>query len=81
MRHRWIFRAPRILHSIAILCDAIYRRPHLYVFLFGRMLLIAAYYFPNDHPDARNAKVHGPNWTERELVRQAPPFFLDICNR
>lgn len=36
---------------------------------------IAAYYFPNYHPDARNAQVHGPGWTEWELVRRAEPRF------
>ena len=35
--------------------------------------IIAAYYFPNYHQDARNAKVHGPGWTEWELVRHAQP--------
>jgi len=36
---------------------------------------IAAYYFPNYHPDARNAKQHGEGWTEWELVKQAKPRF------
>jgi len=33
----------------------------------------AIYYFPNYHSDARNALVHGPGWTEWELVRHATP--------
>jgi hypothetical protein len=36
---------------------------------------IAVYYFPNYHPDPRNALEHGPGWTEWELVRQAEPRF------
>jgi len=36
---------------------------------------IAVYYFPNYHPDPRNARVHGPGWTEWELVRRAEPRF------
>jgi hypothetical protein len=36
---------------------------------------IAVYYFPNYHPDPRNAIVHGPGWTEWELVRRAEPRF------
>ncbi len=36
---------------------------------------IAAYYFPNYHPDPRNAIVHGPGWTEWELVKKARPRF------
>ena len=36
---------------------------------------IAAYYFPNYHPDARNAKQHGEGWTEWELVKNARPRF------
>jgi len=32
---------------------------------------VAVYYFPNYHPDPRNAAVHGPGWTEWELVRRA----------
>lgn len=36
---------------------------------------IAAYYFPNYHPDARNALCHGSGWTEWELVRHATPRF------
>lgn len=36
---------------------------------------IAAYYFPNYHPDARNARWHGPGWTEWELVKAAKPRF------
>lgn len=36
---------------------------------------VAAYYFPNYHPDARNALSHGPGWTEWELVKMARPRF------
>ncbi|MCX6625963.1 MAG: glycoside hydrolase family 99-like domain-containing protein [Acidobacteria bacterium] len=38
---------------------------------------IGAYYFANYHPDARNAKLHGPGWTEWELVKLARPRFPD----
>jgi hypothetical protein len=36
---------------------------------------VAAYYFPNYHPDSRNEKWHGKNWTEWELVKRAEPRF------
>ncbi len=36
---------------------------------------IAAYYFPQYHPDPRNDAWHGPGWTEWELVRRAEPRF------
>ncbi len=36
---------------------------------------VAAYYFPNYHPDARNAKQHGEGWTEWELVKTSRPRF------
>ena len=36
---------------------------------------IGAYYFPNFHPDPRNALAHGPNWTEWELLKRAEPRF------
>ncbi|MBQ6473178.1 MAG: glycoside hydrolase family 99-like domain-containing protein [Victivallales bacterium] len=36
---------------------------------------IAVFYFPNYHPDRRNALVHGDGWTEWNLVRQARPRF------
>jgi len=36
---------------------------------------IAVYYFPNYHPDPRNALVHGPGWTEWDLVRAAAPRY------
>lgn len=36
---------------------------------------IAAYYFPNYHPDQRNESLHGSGWTEWELVRRAEPRF------
>lgn len=38
--------------------------------------IVAAYYFPNYHPgDARNTRLHGPGWTEWELVKRAEPRF------
>jgi hypothetical protein len=37
--------------------------------------LVAAYYFPNYHADPRNELVHGPGWTEWELVKKATPRF------
>jgi len=36
---------------------------------------LAAYYFPNFHPDVRNSRVHGAGWTEWDLVRLARPRF------
>jgi hypothetical protein len=36
---------------------------------------IAVYYFPNYHPDKRNAVWHGKGWTEWELVKKATPRF------
>lgn len=36
---------------------------------------IACYYFPNYHVDPRNEMVHGPGWTEWELVTRAEPRF------
>ncbi|MFC3767947.1 glycoside hydrolase family 99-like domain-containing protein [Paenibacillus sp. GCM10012303] len=36
---------------------------------------VAAYYFPNYHPDPRNDQWHGKGWTEWELVRRATPRF------
>jgi hypothetical protein len=36
---------------------------------------IGVYYFPNYHRDSRNEQVHGPGWTEWELVKQARPRF------
>jgi hypothetical protein len=36
---------------------------------------VGAYYFPNYHTDPRNEQVHGPGWTEWELVKQARPRF------
>jgi hypothetical protein len=41
----------------------------------SRNYTIAAYYFPQYHPDARNDKWHGKNWTEWELVKAARPRF------
>ncbi len=36
---------------------------------------VASYYFPNYHPDERNAAFHGKGWTEWELVKAAKPRF------
>ena len=36
---------------------------------------IGAYYFPNYHVDPRNEAVHGPGWTEWQLVKHAAPRF------
>lgn len=37
---------------------------------------IAVYYFPNYHPgDPRNGTIHGPGWSEWELVKRAGPRF------
>ncbi len=36
---------------------------------------VACYYFPNYHPDVRNQTVHGEDWTEWELVKEARPRF------
>lgn len=36
---------------------------------------VGCYYFPNYHVDPRNEAVHGPNWTEWELVKYATPRF------
>jgi len=36
---------------------------------------VAAYYFPDYHPDVRNTAEHGPGWTEWNLVKSATPRF------
>ncbi|MDR3708473.1 MAG: glycoside hydrolase family 99-like domain-containing protein [Capsulimonadaceae bacterium] len=36
---------------------------------------VAAYYFPNYHPDPRNDGWHGAGWTEWELVKAARPRY------
>ena len=36
---------------------------------------VAAYYFPNYHPDSRNNARHGRGWTEWELMKCARPRF------
>ncbi len=38
-------------------------------------MTVACYYFPNYHVDRRNQKVHGRDWTEWELVKNARPRF------
>jgi hypothetical protein len=39
------------------------------------MMDVLAYYFPNWHPDPRNAAWHGQGWTEWELVKAARPRY------
>ena len=39
------------------------------------MIETAAYYFPNYHVDRENEKIHGPGWTEWDLVRHGTPRF------
>ena len=36
---------------------------------------VAAYYFPNYHPDSINSKWHGKGWTEWEVLKSARPRF------
>ena len=36
---------------------------------------VACYYFPNYHLDPRNEAVHGPGWSEWDLVKRAEPRF------
>jgi len=36
---------------------------------------VGAYYFPNYHIDPRNEMVHGPGWSEWELVKHSTPRF------
>jgi len=36
---------------------------------------VGCYYFPNYHVDPRNEAVHGPGWSEWELVKAATPRF------
>jgi hypothetical protein len=36
---------------------------------------VVCYYFPNYHVDPRNEAVHGPGWSEWELVKRAEPRF------
>jgi hypothetical protein len=36
---------------------------------------VAAYYFPQFHPDRRNDGWHGAGWTEWEIVRRGEPRF------
>ena len=41
----------------------------------SREITVAAYYFPQYHPDPRNDKWHGKGWTEWDLVKAARPRF------
>ena len=41
----------------------------------GPRIEVGAYYFPNYHRDPRNECVHGPGWTEWELLKRAQPRF------
>ena len=36
---------------------------------------VGSYYFPNYHVDPRNEAIHGPGWTEWELVKRGEPKF------
>ena len=36
---------------------------------------VAAYYFPNYHPDSINSRWHGKGWTEWDVVKNAKPRF------
>ena len=36
---------------------------------------VAVYYFPNYHPDSINARWHGKDWTEWEVVKAAKPRY------
>jgi hypothetical protein len=36
---------------------------------------VGCYYFPGYHVDPRNEKIHGPGWTEWNLVQSATPRF------
>jgi hypothetical protein len=39
------------------------------------MVKTAVYYFPNYHADIRNENLHGPGWTEWDLMLRAEPRF------
>ena len=41
----------------------------------SKPIQVAAYYFPEYHPDARNDAWHGKGWTEWELMKLAQPRF------
>jgi hypothetical protein len=41
----------------------------------NNQLQTAVYYFPNYHVDPRNEKIHGPGWTEWELMKCARARF------
>ncbi|NOY81073.1 MAG: hypothetical protein GXP31_08720 [Kiritimatiellaeota bacterium] len=44
-------------------------------FTMTERVRVGCYYFPNYHVDPRNEAVHGPGWSEWELVRRAEPRF------
>ncbi len=44
-------------------------------YLMSQKYEVSAYYFPNYHPDSRNAKVHHPGWTEWDVVKNAVPRY------
>ena len=48
--------------AAALSCHAAESRPE-----------VAAYYFPNYHPNLQNSARYGTNWTEWELMRAARP--------
>jgi hypothetical protein len=41
----------------------------------SKPIQVAAYYFPDYHPDARNEARHGKGWTEWELMKLARPRY------
>jgi hypothetical protein len=41
---------------------------------------IACYYFPNYHVDPKNEAVHGPGWSEWELVKRRLDQHADAPN-
>jgi hypothetical protein len=41
----------------------------------ARRYQVGAYYFPNWHVDPRMEAIHGPGWTEWELLKRAEPRF------
>lgn len=67
-----------IIISLLILCSANLkaREVSLYHNTKAKEYEVAVYYFPNYHPDSINARWHGRNWTEWELVKAAKPRFI-----
>jgi hypothetical protein len=40
---------------------------------------VGVYYFPNYHVDPRNELIHGKDWTEWEVLKQAKPRYSEHC--